>query len=407
MISYNEAIGIIINEGGKFSPGSENIDVHDIAGRVISAPVISAVANPPFDNSAMDGFALKAEELGNATIGSPVALAIAGHIAAGDTRRFNPPGPGRCYEIMTGAAMPPGCDAVVPLEKIEKSSDGKIVFRATPDQGENIRCAGADYKAGDIVFDQGMEMAPSHVLALATLGIGTVAVVRKTKIALISTGNEIVDLLGASLEYGQIYNSTKPYLRAALAEPGLVVDDAGTMRDDPAAFAIKLQALLDGKCDLIISTGAVSAGVHDFVPGVLASLGAEIFFHKVAIRPGKPLLFAKFPHGAFYAGLPGNPAASAAGLRFFVQPLLRAMRGLPPEEKKYAVLQSDYHKGDLPLRFFMRARKTWNDKGVCELNIPQKQQSFMVSPFADSNCWAVIPEDVSMLKTGDLVEVCY
>lgn len=407
MISYNEAVTIIRKAGAQNPLSDEHIGVTEIFGRICAADVRAAIANQPFDNSAMDGFALKAGDLQNATHENPVALAVAGHIAAGELRRFTAPSSGQCYEIMTGAPVPPGCDAVVPVEKTQKSADGQIIFRDKAKTDDNIRRAGADFKPGDIVLAAGTVLDPAHVLALATLGIGRVSVVRRAKIALVSTGQEVIDSFATPLEYGQIYNSTKPYLMAALAKPGLSAQDAGTVRDDPAGFKAKLEALVASGIDLCISTGAVSAGVHDFVPSVLKAMGAEIFFHKVAMRPGKPVLFAKFPgDGPFYVGLPGNPAATAAGLRFFVAPLLRAMQSLPPEQPQYAVLKNDYSKGDLPLRFFMRAKCGHTAQGMREIDIPQRQQSFMVSPFAGSNVWAVIPEDAHQLKAGDLVEIC-
>lgn len=407
MISYEDALNIIRKSGVKRLLRDEIVPVTEIAGRICAADIRAAIANQPFDNSAMDGFALKAAELHSATNDNPATLDVVGHIAAGDLRRFSAPDAGQCYEIMTGAPVPPGCDAVIPVEKTEKNAQGKILFRAGAKVDENIRRAGSDFKPGAIVLKSGTVLEPAHVLALATLGIGQVDVVCRAKIALVSTGREIVDTFDTPLAYGQIYNSTKPYLIAAMTQPGMMVEDAGTVRDDPAGFRKKLETLVTKGIDLCLSTGAVSAGVHDFVPSVLKDMGAEIFFHKVAMRPGKPVLFAKFPgEGPFYVGLPGNPAATAAGLRFFVMPLLRAMQGLPPESLQYAVLKNDYIKGEMPLRFFMRAKCNRNARGVCEADIPQRQQSFMVSPFADSNAWAVIPEDVSQLKAGDLVEIC-
>jgi molybdopterin molybdotransferase len=405
MVSYQGALDSIISAGAENLLSPERIRITEIAGRVSAADICAAVANPPFDNAAMDGFALKAAALSHAEK-TPVSLKIAGHIAAGELRRFNAPEAGECYRIMTGAPLPSGCDAVVPVEKTETSPEEKIIFRNSAKENDNIRRAGADLKKGDPVLAGGTVLEPAHALALATLGIGSVDVIRTAKIALVSTGLEIVDSFDTPLEYGQIYNSTKPYLVNALSQPGMALHDAGTIQDDPAAFRKNLETLVAQGMDLCISTGAVSAGMHDFVPSVLKDMGAEILFHKVAIRPGKPVLFAKLPDGGpFYFGLPGNPAATAAGLRFFVQPLLRAMQGLQPEKPRYAVLRNNYSKGDIPLRFFMRGKCSWNAQGVCEVEIPQKQQSFMVSPFTESNVWAVIPENANQLKAGELVEI--
>lgn len=405
MISYNEALQIILREANEQPLNRERIGVSDINGRIAAADIQAAVDNQPFDNSAMDGFAMKAADLQNASPDNPVVLSVVGHIAAGELRRFEAPATGQCYEIMTGAPLPPGCDAVVPVEKTERDDSGRVVFRDVPAVDDNIRYAGSDFRKGDVVARKGETLGTGHILALATLGVGHVDVVRKAKVALISTGQEIIDSFEVPLQYGQIYNSTKPYLKGAVAALGMEVAASDTVQDDPDSFRKKLTFFLDQGVDICLSTGAVSAGVHDFVPAVLKDMGAEIFFHKVAMRPGKPVLFARFPgDGPFYVGLPGNPAATAAGLRFFVAPLLRAIQGLPPEAPQFAVLKNDYRKGDLPLRFFMRAKCSHNTQGVREIEIPQKQPSFMVSPFAGSNAWAVIPESVNALKEGDLVE---
>lgn len=405
MISYSEAFKIILREAVRQPLHGERVDVSEINGRISAADIRAVVDNQPFDNSAMDGFAMKVADLQGASFDNPVALGVAGHIAAGELHRFAAPDTGQCYEIMTGAPLPPGCDAVVPVEKTERDVSGRVLFRDLPAVAENIRYAGSDFRNGDVVVRKGESLSTGHILALATLGVGHVDVLRKARVALISTGQEVVDSFAVPLQYGQIYNSTKPYLQGAVAALGMEVVACDSVQDDPDSFRKKLATLIEQGVDICLSTGAVSAGTHDFVPGVLQTMGAEIFFHKVAMRPGKPVLFARFPgHGPFYVGLPGNPAATAAGLRFFVAPLLRAMQGLPPEAPQFAVLKKDYNKGDLPLRFFMRAKCSHNSQGLREIEIPQKQPSFMVSPFAGTNVWAMIPENVSSLKEGDLVE---
>ncbi len=305
---------------------------------------------------------------------------------------------------MTGAPVPPGCDAVVPVEKTTRDQAGRILFHGVPAVGGNIRYAGSDFKKGDLIVSNGDILSVGHILALATLGIGHVDVVRRARVGLISTGQEIIDSFETPLQYGQIYNSTKPYLKGVIKVAGMELVSCDSVQDDRDHLKKTLALMIDRGVDIILSTGAVSAGTHDFVPSVLEDMGAKIFFHKVAIRPGKPVLFAQFPGGGpFYCGLPGNPAASAAGMQFFVRPLVRAMQDLPAVAPLYAMMKGLYRKGDLPLRFFMQGRQSIDSQGKCLIEIPQKQQSFMVSPFAESNVWAVIPEDVSVLKDGDLV----
>ncbi|MCE9508690.1 MAG: molybdopterin molybdotransferase MoeA [Alphaproteobacteria bacterium] len=404
MISYAEALAII--RAHKNLLGTEAIALAEIAGRICAEKITAPIANQPFDNSAMDGFALRTEEIAAAAADTPVVLEMTGHIAAGGKLATSAPARGQCYEIMTGAPLPPGCDAVVPVEKTEKDKSGRILFRAPAQKGDNIRRAGADFAVGDPVLEPGAVLHVGHVLALATLGIGAVKVVRRPKVALVSTGLEVVDDLGSALEGGQIYNSTGPYLLSILPQMGMKPVALGTVADDAALYKQKLLAAARDGCDMILSTGAVSAGVHDFVPAVLKDIGAEIFFHKVAIRPGKPVLFAKFPHGGpFFFGLPGNPVSTAVGLRFFVCPLLREMQNLPPEPPLCGVLAEDYSVKAAGLRFFLRAKLGNNAKGETVAGIIRDQQSFKVSPFVRSDAWVTVPEQVSQLKAGDIVEI--
>lgn len=406
MISYEDALRIIRETAGQKRLSAETVGVEEITGRICAQDISAPVANQPFDNSAMDGFALRIEDLARAANGNPVALDMIGHIAAGDPSSFGAPAHGQCYEIMTGALLPPGCDAVVPVEQTEKGAGRKIMFRAAPGCGDNIRRAGADFSVGDAVVGKGAVLETGHILALATLGVGKVSVLKRPRVALISTGREVVDDPGAKLGPGQIYNSTRPYLHAALSGLNAEVKCCGTVPDDPQAFKDKLSCMLKNGVDVGVSTGAVSAGVHDFIPSVLKDMGAEILFHKVAIRPGKPLIFAKFPgNGPLFVGLPGNPVSSAAGLRFFVQPLLRALQGLPPEEPQYALLKGSYVKGKTGLRFFVRGRLRHTGKTTHEIEIPEGQQSFKVRPFVDTGVWVSVPEDVESLKAGDVVAV--
>ncbi|TAL29729.1 MAG: molybdopterin molybdenumtransferase MoeA [Alphaproteobacteria bacterium] len=406
MISYVEALSMIRAQGGKSRLDTETVPVEEISGRICAAEVRAPMANQPFDNSAMDGFALRAEDVMAAVNDNPVVLEMIGHIAAGGEMASRTPAKGQCYEIMTGAPVPPGCDTVVPVEKTEKDKTGRIIIRSPAAKGDNIRLAGHDFAVGDRVLEPGMTLQPGHVLALATLGIPAVEVLRRPRAALISTGLEVVDDLSAGLGAGQIYNSTGPYLRAVLPQMGMKLEFLGTVADDAPLYRSKLLKAAGDGCDIIVSTGAVSAGVHDFVPSVLREIGAEIFFHKVAIRPGKPVLFAKLPNGGpFLFGLPGNPVSTAVGLRFFVYPLLRALQGLEPEVPGYARLSEDYKKKKADLRFFLRAQLGNSKDGANEVKILRDQQSFMVSPFLKSDVWAVLPEDDSLNAAGDVIEI--
>lgn len=404
MIDYNEAIESLLREAGSRNLDTEVLPLDQAPGRICAEDLTSPLSNQPFDNAAMDGFALNISCLYAATEEAPAVLEVIGRVAAGDPAPEALPAAGQCYEIMTGAPLPPGCNAVVPVE-LAGREENKISFYATPALNENIRRAGEDVMAGETVMQSGAVFGQQHILAVATLGIGQVKVRRKPRVGIVSTGLEVVDNLSAKLLPGQIYNSTGPYLRNALPAFGADAVSYGTVADDPKAFRFKLSEMIRDKVDVIVTTGAVSAGAYDFIRTELEKAGAEILFHKVKIRPGKPILFAKLPDGGpFFIGLPGNPVASTAGLRFFVYPLLRALSGLAPEQPQYAVLANDYKKKP-GFRFFFRGVTSSNKSGNLQVDILQKQQSFMVSAFLTANAWIIAPEAAEEMKAGEVVEV--
>ena len=406
LITYEEAIKIISESGSSQRLGVETIPLNEITDRICAEEVTARMANQPFDNSAMDGFALRASDLANATNDNPVVLEVGGHLSAGGGMPHASLLRGQCFEIMTGAPLPPECDTVVPVELTQKEDNGSVKFTSSVAIGDHVRRRGEDFIVGDKVVDAGDSLTPGHILALATLGVSRVAIIKKPKVALLSTGLEIIDDLDAGLLPGKIYNSTGPYLNAMMSKMGMERILNASVADDVSVYKSKLLEAMQNECDIILSTGAVSAGVHDFVPEVLKELGAKILFHKIAIRPGKPILFAKFPNGGpFFFGLPGNPVSTAVGLRFLVQPLLREMQGLPPEEPIFAVLSDDYIKKKKELRFFLRGQINNQPDGRNTIYILPKQQSFMVSPFLTSNACVMIPENVSKESAGSPVTV--
>lgn len=402
MITYDDALKEILKRGAAQRRATEVVSLRDVAGRVSATDITAPCAIQPFDNSAMDGYAVIAADIASATPDNPVVLENAGHLAAGGIVTERAMSHGNCWEIMTGAVIPPGCDAVVPVELTQKDSQGRVLFHAAPGIGDHIRRAGIDFAEGAPVLQAGTVIRQEHLLALATLGIPRVEVLARMRVGLISTGLEVVDDMSAPLRSGQIYNATNSYLQAALHTLGAETRTLGTVADEPFVFRERIEEALDMGCNLLISTGAVSAGVHDFVPGVLKDMGVETVFHKVAIRPGKPIFFAALPNGALFLGLPGNPASTAAGFRFFAQPLLRAMHGLRQEEPRFCILSESYKKKQ-GLHFFLRAVLRYNKEGgVCASILPL-QQSFMVSPFLKSDAWVALPEEAIELPAGSIV----
>jgi molybdopterin molybdotransferase len=220
----------------------------------------------------------------------------------------------------------------------------------------------------------------------------------------LSTGRELVDDLAQPLAPGQIRNSNGPFLAARLPLAGAELAHAETVSDDEAAFIAALRRALDAGAHVVISTGAVSMGRYDFVPQALERLGARVLFHKLAVRPGKPLLFARLPNGALFFGLPGNPIAVAVGLRFFVEPALRAMLGLPRERPLRMPLRGAYAKKPR-LRFHLKAQVDIDSQGQLGATVLAGQESYRIRPLAAANAWVVVPIDAEALPAQTLVDV--
>ena len=334
MISYFEAIKILLEEKPL---ASQTLPLNKVLGMVSAASITSEETVPPFNNSAMDGFAVRACDVANA----PVKLNVEGSTAAGDRPDEGQNG---AWEIMTGAPVPNAYDTVVRIEDIYvlSSNDAghpkEILVNVAAKIKQNIRDAGEDFSIGDAALSAGDSINSEHIMALATLGIEEIEVHSKPSVAIISTGKELVDDPSKKLQPGQIRNSNAPYLLATLASAGIDADYAGTIHDEVDVFEEKIKHLLESDTNIIISTGAVSMGRYDFIPDSLRKLGAEILFHKVAIRPGKPILFAKFTNGTFYFGLPGNPVSAAVGLRFSCSHSLENCKGL----RRSLLLLQDY-----------------------------------------------------------------
>ncbi len=379
---------------------AQEISVAEAMGRVLAAPVRAPGALPPFDNSAMDGYALGG---GAEALAKGSEWPIEGEQAAGDGTAQARHG---AWEIMTGARLPDGLDRVIPVEQTERlEAPARVRLLADVAAGENVRTAGSDVPAGEAVFAAGTVLAPQHLMLLAALGVDRVTVAERPRVAVLCTGRELVDDPAVPLASGQIRNSNGPFLAARLPRAGAELAHIETVGDEVPAFLAAFERARAAGARVVVSTGAVSMGRYDFVPEALQRLGAEPIFHKLAIRPGKPLLFARLPDGTLFFGLPGNPVAVATGLRFFVEPALRAMLGLPPEMPWRVPLAADYAKKPR-LRFHLKARVTLDAQGRLVARVLAGQESYRIGPLADANAWVVVPVEAQMLPAGTLVDVC-
>lgn len=289
-------------------------------GRVCARDVIVTSAMPFFTNSAMDGFALRTADLAKAP-----ALPVAGTVAAGAGEPA-PLVPGTALRIFTGAPLPVGADAVIPLEEATEAG-GMVTFAARPERGANIRLAGSDQPLGACLLSRGTLIAPQHLGLLAANGIARVAVVRRPRVAVLSTGDELA-ATGELRLGGQVHDANRPMLLALAQAAGCETVDAGIMPDEVEPLA-RLLADLSFTTDLVLSSGGVSMGGRDPLRPAFTAAGGGMACWRVAVKPGKPVMFGRIGDAAF-TGLPGNPMAAFVGFQLFVLPQIARLTGRAP-----------------------------------------------------------------------------
>jgi len=395
LISLDDAISMLL---ARVIPVQQHntVTLPDAAGRITASAVISPIDVPPFDNSAMDGYALRMADL---TPGR--ALTVAGMAFAGSPFNGNWPA-GTCIRIMTGAPLPAGCDAVVMQEQTEQEGEA-IRITADVSAGQNIRRVGEDIRQGTQVLEAGIKLGAAELPLLASLGIAQVAVLRKLRVALFSTGDELQPV-GQPLAAGQIYDTNRFAVQLMLNKLGCEVIDLGIIRDDPAALrAAFIEA--DSRADVVISSGGVSVGAADYTRQMLEELG-EIGFWKLAMKPGKPFAFGRLPN-SWFCGLPGNPVSAVVTFYQLVQPLLAKLTGqagpaLPPRQR---VRSASFLKKSPGRLDFQRGILRRNGQGELEVATTGHQGSHIFSSFQQANCFIVLERDRGNVDVGEWVEV--
>ena len=322
MISLEDARAYVL--AGCAPLPAVTIELRDALGCVAAERVVADEPIPPFANTAMDGYSVRAAS----TVGAPVELSVVGFVAAGSSGAEVVVGDGEAARIMTGAPMPTGADAVVMVERTVELGDGRVRIEVRVEPGQSVRPAGDDLAPGDPVVDVGAVLTPAHLGLLATVGRRQVSVVRLPRVGVLSTGDELVDGPGA-LAPGQIRDSNRPTLCALVEQAGFEAVDLGTARDDEGAIEA---ALRDGvaSCDALVTSGGVSMGDLDYVKVVLDRIG-DMRWMQIAIKPAKPLAFGTVD-GTPVFGLPGNPVSSAVSFELFARPGLRRLAGHPESE---------------------------------------------------------------------------
>lgn len=393
MIEFEAAKELLMDAARSIRPPPvEEVCLAEAVGRVLAEDLRSLERIPDFDNSAMDGFAVRS----GATRGAPKAMRVLGTLIAGDTPLpLEASGEGEvAWEIMTGAPFPAGFDACVRVEDTRALPNGTVEILVEAKANQNRRLGGEDFDIGSPVLFRGTKIEAEHLLSLSALGFASLPVKRRLRVGLISTGNELVPI-HAKPAPGQIRNSNAPFLLACLRGAGVEAVHLGTVLDEPREFQRILAE--NSRFDLLLSTGAVSMGKADFVKEALEDLGAKILFHKVAIRPGKPILFAKIANGAHFFGLPGNPISALLGIRFFVIPFLKAIDGRSQEAPLRLKLIEPISKPE-GVRCFFLGKRTGDSMAVLS-----RKGSFMRQSLEPGLVWGEFPERGPEIPAGTLL----
>jgi len=402
MITYKEAINILSNA---LQPLPDFKIASEQAHGVLARDVISTEEVPNFSNSAMDGFAVRSVETNGANEDNPVRLEVRGCILAGELAPAIDQKES-CCEIMTGSVMPTGFDAVIPVEQVEITDEGGrafIVINQSVQTGRNVRFSGEDFKPGQVVAKKGQLLNPHILMAINANKIESVSVYRPPNIGILTTGSEL-ETVNQKENSPTIPNTNGPFLQSSIRRMGIPCNGMVSVGDSSQMILEKIQDFMDLESDIIIISGGVSAGKADFVPGALRTLGAEILFHKVWIRPGKPILMAKLSTGQFVFGLPGNPVSVAVGFRFFVNQAIRILQDQALEEPISAINKNEFKKPE-KFCFFAKAQTGYTQSGNLEAEILSGQESFKLSPFYQANSWMILPEGTDVIKAGEKIEI--
>jgi len=399
MICYFKAISIILDSVNFYLYDKKiSVKIEKSLNMISSCNIYSNTNIPKFNNSAMDGFAFKHSGLIDFI---KKKYSIIGTLKAGENVNIFYKNKNSVVEIMTGANIPREFDTVIKIEDTDYKKNNNVTFRKLVKKGANVRISGEDYKTDDILVKKGEVINTSHVMSLSAFGISSINVIKKTKIYIICTGKEISDD-NNSIDDNSINNVNGPYLKCILKNLGFSVSYLGIIKDCEEKFLNLIKSIINNdELILIISTGAVSRGKADFIPEALSKLKVNILFHRVNIKPGKPLLYAKMNSNIYFFSLPGNIISTVIGFRFFLYPFLRHINGMSFENPIKARLLniSYFSKKDVFLKAFFYF------KNAClYVNILEEQESFKISGLLESNCFVFLYSSI-IYKKNDLVNI--
>lgn len=388
----------------------ETISLFSAHRRVVAQDVVATLDVPPWDNSAMDGFAINANSY---TQGQ--ALTVQGIITAGE-KASTPLSAGHAYKIMTGAPIPDGANAVVMIENCDSDNNGNVIINDTPTQGQSIRAKANDIAQGQVLIKKGTQLRAEHLMLLSSQGLDEVVVYRKLRVGIVATGNELA-APGETRSDTQIYESNRVGISAILSDENVEVVDFGIVEDDKASLTnlfnqaasntagTNTKTSADSNVDIMVSSGGVSVGDADYVKDVIEAMG-HIEFWKIAVKPGKPFALGRLNNTVF-CGLPGNPVSSFVTAKLLVLPIISKMQGRQDGHTALTVtatLTKDI-KRRAGRRDYQRATMSYDDNGNLVVTPFKTQSSGVMTSITSANCFMIIHEDISTLAIGDSVPV--
>lgn len=398
MIPFLEAKHIVNGHIGKM--GMELLPLQECGDRILAENIVASFPSPQFNNSAMDGFAVRSEDTLGSSVDTPVRLNMVSISAAGSPTEVTI-GSGECAQCMTGAKIPDGADAVIMVEDTSGFSDGdsvQIFLEVHPEK--HIRRKGEEISKGELLIQKGTKIKASELGTCATFGYGELNVSRQPKIAIFGTGNELVEP-GKKLKPGEIYNSNLYVFAELVDKSGAEVTMRDVIKDDKASLRSFLSEAIE-TCDIVISSGGVSMGRYDYVRDVILELGVKEHFWKVAQKPGKPLFFGTGRDTMIF-GLPGNPVSSYIGFMEWVWPAIETMLGKKDNSPLMGILKETFPRETIKHRFLFG--KAWLQDGKLVCRPSTKVGSHMLSSSLEANCILSSEPGDGQLQPGDEIRV--
>ncbi|MDB9722809.1 molybdopterin molybdotransferase MoeA [Candidatus Marinimicrobia bacterium] len=398
MISVNDAQSII--QKNIFELKSESVDLSSSSGKILSNNIKAKFPSPSFDNSAMDGFAVRSSDTFGATRTSTVSLKNIDESSAGSPSDLILK-KGECIQCMTGAKIPKGADAIIMVEDTSGfSNDKNVQIMIEVKRGQHIRKMGEEINEGDILIEKGTIITTSEIGVCASFGYSELAVSKKPKVAIFATGNELIEP-GKDLKDGEIYNSNLFLFADLVKKAGSKILMRNVIKDDKSSLKSFLLEALE-TCDVIISSGGVSMGRYDYVREVFIDLGVKEHFWKVAQKPGKPFFFGTNNQSLIF-GLPGNPVSSYIGFMIWVWPVLKQLMGSLKDDSTKGILSEPFPLEKFKQRYLFG--QSWIENGELRCKASTKIGSHMLSSALEANCILSATKGEGFLKPGDFIDV--